>query len=570
MQYDRVHEYLEARCHTRESYVEAFCDRVRVVKMGCTYKEWCLSEDARAEEWGKCTPMPAWDLKKAQLQPVRDEMEREYKRGRMFCQIVACFDAGDGSYFDISQYYQQDNYAHETVQNAVICVPLLTDYKEGAVIAYSPYVYTYGTTPNDHKDHLPQWEHLYRSQDNEDAWLSQRIGCNWYGHRVLLTSALFDFDDILPNFTYSCNVKHSTCATLMTTLGNGQPEVIGDPKFTHDCATKLWHLADVWLPERKTRRRVPPFSDSGFSDALLRVFAVGRCWHITTLQARPYKGAIAVAKVFGDPFWSLTLCERLQKDIHYDVNDLNQRFDAIQNALTVAIDNLRHDFETASKTVESYDVNRHIDDRAAEVAPYTAILKTQADVMRMMCGLFKHRRHTCIETEWQRLETMETLLQKSLTQLDTMDTDFQDEVDEKISTAQAEYTDELDARIDAVRAEYTTEIAELREALERQQTQQREASALRETLESGTQQVSHNADLTKLRQDIEAAADTRIDAIRAEYITEAKCLAQTCEVADAIRAEYTTEIAVLREALERQQSQHRQAIAQFVRKLDQR
>ena len=60
-------------------------------------------------------------------------MEREHKRGRMFCQIVACFDAGDGSYFDISQYYQQDNYAHETVQNAVICVPLLTDYKEYAV-----------------------------------------------------------------------------------------------------------------------------------------------------------------------------------------------------------------------------------------------------------------------------------------------------------------------------------------------------------------------------------------------------------------------------------------------------
>ena len=55
MQYDRVHEYLEARCHTRESYVEAFCDKVRVVKMGCTYKEWCLSEDVRASEWGAYT-----------------------------------------------------------------------------------------------------------------------------------------------------------------------------------------------------------------------------------------------------------------------------------------------------------------------------------------------------------------------------------------------------------------------------------------------------------------------------------------------------------------------------------
>jgi paraquat-inducible protein B len=311
-------------------------------------------------------------------------------------------------------------------------------------------------------------------------------------------------------------------------------------------------------------------TEPGFNDALIGVLAVGRWWHITTLQARPYDGAIAVAKVFGDPFWSLTLCDRLQKDVHYDVNDLNQRFDAIQIAHTIAIDNLRHDFETASKTVKSDDVNRHIDARTVAAAPYTAILKTHVKVMRELCERIKHHKHTTFEEAWQRLETMKTLLQKSLTQLDTMDTDFQDEVDEKISTAQAEYTDELDARIDAVRAEYTTEIAELREALERQQTQQREASALRETLERDTIQASHSADLTKFRQEIESAADARIDAVRADYITEAKCLAQTCEVADAIRAEYTTEIAVLREALERQQAQHRQAIAQLVRKLDQR
>ena len=255
----------------------------------------------------------------------------------------------------------------------------------------------------------------------------------------------------------SCNVKHSTCATLMTTLGNGQPEVIGDPKFTHDCATKLWHLADVWLPERKTRRRVPPFSDSGFSDALLRVFAVGRCWHITTLQARPYKGAIAVAKVFGDPFWSLTLCDRLQKDVD------NHR-------VIIGL-------ETTQAT------------HTAEVAPdVVTVLKTHVRVMRVMCAaMMKAGGQNCLD----RLQQIETLLQKSLTQLDTMDTDFQDEVDEKISTAQAEYTDELDARIDAVRAEYTTEIAELREALERQQTQQREAPALRETLESDTVRLPH-------------------------------------------------------------------------------
>lgn len=566
MQYDRVHEYLEARGHTRESYVEAFCDKVRVVKMGCTYKEWCLSEDARAEEWGKCTPMPAWDLKKAQLQPVRDEMEREHTRGRMFCQIVACFDAGDGSYFEILPESEQG----ETVQSEVICVPLLTDYKEYTVKAYSPFVYIYGTgIPHHRKGHPPQWEYLYRSPGPDGGVV---CGNRWsypQHQRVLLTSALFD--KFSPQSNYPCAVQQDTRLISMTSIRNGLPEVAGDPNITKGWRRTLWHLADVWLPERKTIRRIPPLTEPGFSDALIGVLAVGRWWHITTLQARPYHGAMAVAKVFGDPFWSLTLCDRLQRDVHYDVNDLNQRFDAIQNAHTVAINNLRHDFETASKTVESDDVNRHIDARAAEVAPYTAILKTQVEVMHHLCGYLKDP-HKCtyLGEEWQRLETMETLLQTSLAQLDTMDTDFQDDVDEKISTAQAEYTDELDVRIDAVRAEYTTEIAELREALERQQTQQCEASALRETLESDTLQVSHNADLTKFRQDIESAADARIDAVRAEYITEAKFLAQTCEVADAIRAEYTTEIAVLREALERQQAQHRQAIAQLVRKLDQR
>ena len=477
MQYDRVHEYLEAQGHTRESYVEAYCDRVRVVKMGCTYKEWCKNDDVLTTvgtDIGPASSLPAWDMDRPLLRPLCELSDELCEKGNKFCQVVVVFEEKFNDMCDeiqFSAYCQGSNGNLDFSQphTILVYVPLLINtVSKETTTAEVPFLYTRCHTDRGYREYM---SYIYNNGDRKHIWVQ---------------AAIFDDtptmkgDDLYTAFSkgpigQTVSVKTDTPEFTHTKLRDHYNNLLTWPTHGH-----TGHLGCVAKINPNTFRRIPQICDIQFSQRFVRILAIGRWWYLIT------KGRLcnvtrgqtnAHALMFGHPFWSLTLCDRLQRDVHYDVNDLNQRFDAIQNAHTVAIDNLRHDFETASKTVKSDDVNRHIDARAAEVVPYTSILKTQVEVMRMMCGLFKHRRRDCIETEWQRLETMETLLQKSFTQLDTMDTNFQDEVDEKISTAQAEYTDELDARIDAIRAEYTTEITALREALERQQAQHRQAIA---------------------------------------------------------------------------------------------
>ena len=323
MQYDRVHEYLEAHDHTRESYVAAFRDRVRVVKMGCTYTEWCSRDDPHASgrKWNRGMPMPKWDLDNPRLLPIHEEMEREMDRGRMRCQMVACFEVDPAVCWSCLPM----DHKRLRTEDAVICVPLVTEYEALKVHAYSPSLYVFGFDTGK----VATREYFYGL-----------FGTCQQSH-VLLTSALFDDPPVEMLATVdrtACPRKSSNTIYLRC---NDTPEVVR--RKGGRASLELCHLADVCVHNSRTFRRIPPFAEPGFSDALCRVLAVGRWWHIATRQVQPYTGASTVTNVFGDPFWSLTLCDRLQP-----MSDtmMNQRLDAMQAAADTRIDAIRAEYTT--------------------------------------------------------------------------------------------------------------------------------------------------------------------------------------------------------------------------------
>jgi hypothetical protein len=552
MQYDRVHEYMEARSHTRESYVEAFCDKVRVFKMRCTYKDWCNIDEAKSSTAetnnGPVSSLPAWDMDRPLLQPLCELLEELCEKGNKFCQVVVMFEENSTDLcneIQFSAYFGRSKRLNFSKPHTVlVCVPLLINMVSKETTAEVPFLYTRCHTDRGYREYM---SYIYNN--------GSRFHC-WVQAAIFDDTPITKGDDIYTSFSegpigQAVCVKTDTPEFTHTKLRDSRNNPVTEPTFA------TGHLGCVAKFNPDGFRRLPPWTHTNFSQRFLRIFAIGRWWYLIT-KSRLCNVTLGQtnghAKMFGHPFWSLTLCDRLQNE--NDMNDFFHAFpiDKLDNfrydfeTFTENIDkldNLRHDFETASKTVESDDVNLHMNAHTVAMAPYTAILKTQVKVMRLVCEVFKKRIHTCYKEELQCVETMETLLKKNLTQLDTIDTDFQDEIDEKISTAVA--YNELYAHLGAIRAEYMTEIASLREALERQQTQHND-----------TLQASHIAEVTQLRQDIKSAAETRLNTIRAEYTTEIASLREALELQQTQH----------QEALELQQSQHREAIAQFIRRFD--
>ena len=85
-------------------------------------------------------PMPKWDLDNPRLLPIHEEMEREMDRGRMRCQMVACFEVDPA----VCRSCLPMDHKRLRTEDAVICVPLVTEYEALKVHAYSPSLYVFG------------------------------------------------------------------------------------------------------------------------------------------------------------------------------------------------------------------------------------------------------------------------------------------------------------------------------------------------------------------------------------------------------------------------------------------